>query len=567
MWVIHWVWYHYSQQHPYIWNTVFLKNRKHSLEATKTGAGAILAVASSLHFNGTNNFFDNVKSAMLANGRTVGGGGAIHINNTALTFHGKNNFINNSAGFGGAIYTSPNTVLTFHGSNNFIGNSADNDGGAILTSHGTILTFNGTTNFINNSVLLGDGGAIITHSTEFTFNGTNNFINNSADGFGGAISSSSHYRNIVLSFTGNNNFIGNSATFCCGAIFADNILLTFTGTSNFSNNSAESGGAIVTFDNVVLTFNGTNNFTGNSADFDGGAIYIDTNISLIFTGTSSFISNSAMLGGAISANHNSTLIFNGNISFTNNGHKYKLNNEESLGGALYLFISATLNILPHTTVCFENNHANLGGAIYVSDLNPLIYCAPITKYVAKEECFFQLPGQNIKPIDIKLVFKNNSADMAGSVLYGGAVDSCKLNDLNSSSSGAVFDKIFQIEDDYSTTSMISSDPIRICLCENNLPYCSPTWMHGSPNSGVPYLVYPGETFQVFMVATGQRDETVPSTVRSVVSTIEILPKSGQPEKSINFGPVNLLDYQYLQHTNNTCTKLTYTVFSLSRKCT
>ena len=89
---------------------------------------------------------------MLANGHTVGTGGAIHINNNAaLTFHGKNNFINNSAGVGGAIYTSPSTVvtiLTFHRSNNLIGNSADNDGGAINT-YSTIFIFSGTTNFIN----------------------------------------------------------------------------------------------------------------------------------------------------------------------------------------------------------------------------------------------------------------------------------------------------------------------------------------------------------------------------------------------------------------------------------
>ena len=177
--------------------------------------------------------------------------------------------------------------------------------------------------------------------------------------------------------------------------------MTFIGTSIFSNNSAESGGAIVTFDNVVLTFNGINNFTGNSANLDGGAIYIDTNISLIFTGTSSFSSNSAMEGGAITANHNTTLIFNGNIRFTNNGHK--INNGESHGGALYLSISATLNILPHTTVCWENNHAHLGGAIYVTDVNPLIYCPPIIKYIPKEECFFQLPGQNLNHINIKLI--------------------------------------------------------------------------------------------------------------------------------------------------------------------
>ena len=147
------------------------------------------------------------------------------------------------------------------------------------------------------------------------------------------------------------------------------------------------------------------------------------------------------------------------------------------------------------------------------------------------------------------------------MLYGGAIDNCKLNGLDSSSS-VVFDKISYIEDDtdYSTTSKISSDPINVCLCENNLPDCSRSRKFRSPNPGVPYLMYPGETFQVSVVAVGQRDETVPSTVRSVVSTIK-----GKPAESIDSGPVNLLDYQYIQQTNNPCTKLNYTVFSLSQK--
>ena len=58
-----------------------------------------------------------------------------------------------------------------------------------------------------------------------------------------------------------------------------------------------------------------------------------------------------------------------------------------------------------------------------------------------------------------------------------------------------------------------------------------------------------------MVAAGQRNGTVSSTVRSTVRTNTIT----------DISPVNLLDYQYLQQTNNTCTKLNYTAFSLSQK--
>ena len=129
------------------------------------------------------------------------------------------------------------------------------------------------------------------------------------------------------------------------------------------------------------------------------------------------------------------------------------------------------------------------------------------------------------------------------MLYGGAIDNCKLtHGLDSHSSGEVFDMIVHNKDsDYNTTSNISSDPIQICPCENNFPTCSKSRYH------VPHTVYPGETFQVSVVAVGQRNGTVSS---EVISTII---------QTVN--PVHLSDSQYLQKTNNTCTKLNYTMFS------
>ena len=156
---------------------------------------------------------------------------------------------------------------------------------------------------------------------------------------------------------------------------------------------------------------------------------------------------------------------------------------------------------------WENNHATLGGAIYVQDASPLSYCTLLIPYVPKEECFFQLPGQNLSnSIDVKLIFKNNSADGAGSVLYGGAIDHCKLtHGLDSHSSGEVFDMIVHNKDsEYTTTSNISSDPILICPCENNLPNCS--------KQLVSHTVYPGETFHVSVVAVGQRNGKISSEV-------------------------------------------------------
>ena len=453
--------------------------------------------------------------------------------NSNITFTGNTSFRENNQTTpynfyecGGAIWASASS-LYFSGANNFVGNSANScKGGAIHASTNALLVFNGTTNFRHN--FANYGSAIFTYAN-VTLNGSNNFFNNSAKyRRGGAVYA---VINISLSFIGITDFSSNSASANGGAIHAKtNISLTFIGTTVFSNNAASKGGALSTVNCVKLTFNGA----------------------------SSFSSNSAMNGGAIFARRNSTLTFNGHLSFTNNGNhgnKLRINNAEGAinrGGAMYLALSSTFSILPHTTVCLKHNHATLGGAIYVSDTNLLIYCTQIARYIPREECFFQLPGQNLSSgLDVQLVFKNNTADDAGSVLYGGAIYNCKLIDLHSYRSGEVFNMLVHIEDDidYSTTSKISSEPLSICPCTNNVPQC-----RGSKYYRVPHSVYPGETFQISVVAAGQRGGTVTSTVRGTARN-----------NSINFRIVNLLDYQYLQQANNTCTKLNYTVFSLSHK--
>ena len=67
---------------------------------------------------------------------------------------------------------------------------------------------------------------------------------------------------------------------------------------------------------------------------------------------------------------------------------------------------------------------------------------------------------------------------------------------------------------------------------------------------MPRTVYPGETFQVSVLAVGQRHGTVPSQVFSIIVQ--------------GFNPGDLQDSQRLQQATNTCTKLNYTIFSLSR---
>ena len=557
-------------------NSTFINN----LAPGGDGGAILTSENTELNFNGVNNFINN---------SAAGDGGAINIGyNTILNFNGTTNFINNSAegGYGGAVYMF--YKLSFNGTSNFIGNSAGcasnpGLGGAIFTSYNTVLRFSGTVNFINNSAEDGGGAIFTLNNTTLSFNGASNFRRNSAPGAGGGGIYTSY--NASLSFSGDISFTANSAYFG-GAIcthcylfsfmingtsnFINNsayrggaisikgtTLVSFSGASNFMNNSAGrgGGGAIYTKNYAALSFNGTNNFINNSAGHDGGAIFTSYNTVLNFSGTSNFINNSADSGGgAVCVKYDSVVSFTGStnnsgsgaggaIYAANNGSLYFnrssnfIRNSAHNGGAVYLR-NSTFYILPNAVVYWESNRANLGGAMYVDDnSDPFVYCNLTGSCTTERNCFFQLYGQNLSHgIDTQLFFKNNSADAAGSELYGGAIDNCTLTGLDSYSSGKVFDMLVNIEDD-NTASKISSFPSRICPCENNNINCS--------KSQISRHVYPGAKFYISVVASGQRSGVISSKVRSFISN------------------GHLEDFQYSQQANISCSTFSYTAFALN----
>ena len=309
-----------------------------------------------------------------------------------------------------------------------------------------------------------------------------------------------------------------------GAICAHiNTSLSFSGTNNFINNSAHSswgsGGAIHVSNNLTLSFTGVTTFERNSAT-RGGGIYASYNSVLNISGTSNFSNNSAVRGGAICLNINVTLTFDGVIHFTRNRHNTEVS---SNGGAMFLDVTSAFIILPNTTVYWVNNQATLGGAIFVSQ----------SFYEASEkECFFQLPDQNLSNgTDVQLVFKNNFADVAGSVLYGGEAQNCTL---------AIFN-LAHIEDD-NIISKICPDTPYIYLCEN-------ANLSRSIQLEITHSMYPGEIFTVSVTASSWRNGNFSATVRA---RIQDNPGS------------NLAASQYAQQIDtNTCAQLDYTVFSLS----
>ena len=231
--------------------------------------------------------------------------------------------------------------------------------------------------------------------------------------------------------------------------------------------------------------------------------------------------------GSILHFHRSTL-FKGNTGYD--------------GGALRVY-NSYLFLKPNSTLTFINNSAALGGAINVyQDPTEAMYC------------FFQVDKPKditIAEIGTHMVFEGNTAISAGSVLYGGNVDSCMQNFvLDYLSNGpqilltipaVIFDRVFDYTAQHGL-SVIASDPIVVCFCNSSgFPGCLVQTVERD--------IFPGESFNVSVVIVGLRDGVVPG---SVVAYFE------QAQMPNNNSIDNL---QRVQSVATVCTDLIYTISS------
>ena len=445
------------------------------------GGGVRAQYSSNVAISGNTTFSYNFASV----------GGGVNVQDSSnVTVSGNTIFSGNSAKFGGGVSVQYSSNMDIEGNTTFSGNTAG-AGGGVYTQYSSNMDISGNTTFSGNSASTG-GGACAEYSSNVDISGTTIFSSNLASDLGGGVS----------------------------ATFGSNV--NISGNTTFSNNSAtDSGGGVYTLDSSNVDISGNSLFSGNSAR-KGGGIYESCDSVLNISGTSNFSSNSAVQGGAIFLNKNITLLLDETIFFTGNGHSAEVS---SNGGAMFLDVTSTFIILPNTSVYWVNNHATLGGVIFVDQIPQVSFCS---QTLLKKDCFFQLSEQNLSNINTQLVFINNSAD-AGSVLYGGAAQACTLFGLA------------QIKDD-NTTSRICPDTVRICPCENSHLGCS-------IQSEITHSVYPGETFTLSVFTSSERNGKFPATVRSRI----------QDDLDSN-----LASSQYAQQTYiDTCTSLNYTIFSRS----
>ena len=182
------------------------------------------------------------------------------------------------------------------------------------------------------------------------------------------------------------------------------------------------------------------------------------------------------------------------------------NNNATYGGALYIDRTSSMLIFSPSNLLFINNTASLkGGAIYVQTGVPSPYM--------QSQCFFQF--QAAINLSVVMHFEGNYAGEAGSVLYGGNIDSCTLDctsiphqyhDRCMNSSGAIFDMITDIIQYGNST--LASDPTTLCYCnESHVIKCS-----DKNYTEQLYKRYPGEIFSKSLIARGQRGGIVPDIV-------------------------------------------------------
>ena len=229
------------------------------------------------------------------------------------------------------------------------------------------------------------------------------------------------------------------------------------------------------------------------------------------------------------------------------GHNSFIDNSATEGGAIALLQNSHLKILNNTELLFLNNYAyDVGGAIFVQ--NSIPWEVGALRYVTTNriyECSLLLLSTKVT-----LNFTNNTGRNGGDVIYGEKISACILHHqmslLKAMVGALILDgtKLYFNPDGNKSFSLLSSDPLRACICTSGRPECTSVFMN--------LAKYPGEPFNISAVVVGENFGTVTG---SVYSNFLPLGKNRIAPK--------LEELQHIQKVSKSagCTELQYTVLS------
>ena len=315
---------------------------------------------------------------------------------------------------------------------------------------------------------------------------------------------------------------------------------------------------------LYSTFNIINSrisFHGNTmiARYHGYESYMYMeNSTALFTGNATFTDNISNRGpGVIETTDGSIVSLQGNINF--------IGNQGESGGAIALYDNSYILLHPSTNITFKSNSAkSYGGVIYVVTEQKqhskfsLVNIDPIVSPFRdlQSECFYTLHTlenfhelQQQSDTKAQLIFDNNTAGWAGTDIYGGSIDTCTLPTYWPAVFGikTFKDDLFRLE----SNNTVTSDPTRVCICENMHPNCT--------NSVLEIQHFPGQEFPISVAAVGQLQIATPGTVYAEIRDDGNHYNSEFPKLIRDFQRTNLL--------SGSCTELSYTPLSENQRAT
>ena len=218
--------------------------------------------------------------------------------------------------------------------------------------------------------------------------------------------------------------------------------------------------------------------------------------------------NDIVLTDCVFEDNNGTglLIYDSCVTFA--GRNVFINNTGFRGGAILMLNNAFMLLDCEAQLSFINNHAiKSGGAIHVVQNLLRVYDGDNlnNKYVAK--CFYQLSECNTEsPSSIKkyFIFQNNSANIAGSAVYGGITSGC-ISWTTMTRVGRDFFVNISTFVNHTGQSVISSNARAVCFCNGNVLNCSEVKNN--------FQVSPGGSFTFTVMAIGNRNGATPGIVQ------------------------------------------------------
>ena len=232
--------------------------------------------------------------------------------------------------------------------------------------------------------------------------------------------------------------------------------------------------------NVTFLNNGNTPLIG-VGDYEVPTVYF-FEINVLIITDCFFINNTGTTLRSVNSRFsvNGTLNFTGNIAYE--------------GAAMYFQGLSSMTLVANSTIVnFITNYAShTGGAIKVSNNLFSPTSSPL--------CFLSVRNYT----NGRLNFVNNTARYGGDAIYGGGLDQAQ-----GTQEYQYCIEVIKAHSDFSTlinsnTSLISSDPSRVCLCQDNRPLCLKYSKY--------VVIPPGKIFHLSAYVVGQHFGTAKGTV-------------------------------------------------------